>query len=100
MATKPMNGTAPATARAVEWYARSELAGPWRIAACEVHGRTLAAHRFERAGAVVRGAGQTPRAAAECSVCERPELLREVERCTCEYDAARCPEHQNLGCGC
>ena len=75
------------------WFARAELAGPWRIPACREHGRMLQAHRFATAD---RPPG---RDAARCAVCERPELLREVERCTCEYDSARCPEHQNLGCG-
>ena len=75
------------------WYARAELAGPWRIPACRAHGRMLEAHRFSPADP------PPGRDAARCAVCERPELLREVERCTCEYDSARCPEHQNLGCG-
>ena len=94
-----MQGTTMA-ASGVAWYARRERAGPWRIAACGEHGRALEAHRFERAGTIAPGPGGAPRAAVACSVCDRPDLLGEVERCTCEHDTARCPEHQNLGCGC
>ena len=78
---------------AVAWYARAELPGPWRMAVCREHASVLEAHRF---------ASFTPpsgRLAVSCAVCDRPELLAEIERCTCEHDAARCPSHQNVGCG-
>jgi hypothetical protein len=84
---------------AAAWYARPELAGPWRISACAEHGRMLERHRFEKVGAVVDFPGRTSRPAESCAVCHQPGLLREVERCTCEHDSARCPEHQNVGCG-
>ena len=78
------------------WYARAEPAGPWRVSACPEHGRELERHRFRLLGATAEFPGGT---AGPCAVCRRPALLAEVERCTCEFDSARCPEHQNLGCG-
>ena len=84
---------------AVAWYAREELPGPWRIAACAEHGRDLERHRFAYAGARVDDAGGGSREAGSCTVCRRPETLAEVARCTCEHDTARCPAHQNIGCG-
>lgn len=81
------------------WYARAEVAGQWRIPACERHGEELQRHRFTRVGAQVDTPGQTARRAERCEVCRKPELLEEVERCTCETDTARCPAHQNIGCG-
>ncbi len=80
------------------WYARSELAGPWRISACAEHGRELERHRFEPVGVTVTGPAG-PRVARSCAVCGEPGLLDEVERCTCEHDTAHCPVHQNVGCG-
>lgn len=79
---------------ALRWYARQEVAGPWRVALCEEHAAALRPHRFERI--------ETPegRVARGCAVCENDDLLRVVENCTCETDAARCPEHSNLGCSC
>lgn len=85
--------------RGVAWYARPEVAGTWRIAACAEHGRELERHRFAFGGARVAGLVGAPREARSCAVCERPETLAEVERCTCEVDSARCPVHQNIGCG-
>lgn len=81
----------------LSWYARPELPGPWRMRACPEHGRVLERHRFERAGAA--GRGERAGGAEACALCGHPELLREVEICTCEYDSARCPAHQNIGCG-
>jgi len=89
----------PADEGAAAWYARPELAGPWRISACAEHGRELERHRFACVGAVVDSPGRPARRAESCAVCRQPELLREVERCTCEHDSSRCPAHQNLGCG-
>lgn len=83
----------------IAWYARRELAGPWRIAACAEHGQELERHRFANVGTRVEGAGGHSREAVLCAVCQRPETLGEVARCTCEFDSARCPEHQNIGCG-
>lgn len=81
------------------WYARAEPAGPWRISACLRHGRELERHRFRWLGATAEFPGPSVRSAGRCAICSRPALLAEVERCTCEFDSARCPEHQNLGCG-
>jgi hypothetical protein len=83
----------------VAWYARPELPGPWRMRACREHGPALERHRFERVDAAGAGAGDPARDAGECALCGHPEFLREVELCTCEYDSARCPAHQNVGCG-
>ena len=82
-----------------QWYVRQEPAGPWRIAACEPHGAALQAHRFVPAGAAVELSGGRLREATECYLCRTPELLHEVEGCSCETDSARCPVHQNIGCG-
>lgn len=88
-----MRGARPGAG--VSWYARPELPGPWRMRACPEHGRALERHRFRR----IPGAGGAARGAGECALCGHPELLREVELCTCELDSARCPAHQNVGCG-
>lgn len=78
----------------LQWVARPELGGPWRIAVCEAHGRALQEHRF-------RGiAAPGDRQATACAVCADADLLRVVESCTCETDTGRCPEHSNLGCSC
>ena len=84
----------------IGWYARRELAGPWRISACRWHGRELERHRFRYLGeSLEKEHGQMSRLAEHCAICRRPELAGEVERCTCEEDSARCPEHHNRGCG-
>lgn len=82
-----------------QWYVRQEPAGPWRIAACPEHGAALERHRFQQAGARVELGGGRLREAPACYLCQNPELMDEVERCTCEVDAGRCPAHQNIGCG-
>ena len=84
----------PNIASPLTWYARTEVAGPWRLALCEAHAAVLAPFRFEGIDA------PAGREARDCAVCDRPDLLRVVENCTCETDAGRCPEHQNLGCSC
>lgn len=78
----------------MRWYSRPELAGPWRVALCEDHGRALEVHRFRRIAA------PGDRQASGCAVCLDADLLRTVENCTCETDTGRCPEHSNLGCSC
>ena len=83
----------------VAWYARPEAAGTWRIPACEPHGGELLRHRFARVGREVQSRAAAIRTAESCEICRKPELLEEVERCTCETDTARCPAHQNVGCG-
>jgi hypothetical protein len=85
----------PDDGRDLAWYARPELPGPWRIRACREHGRALERHRFRRLDAAAPARG----GAGECALCGHPQLLREVELCTCEHDSARCPAHQNVGCG-
>jgi hypothetical protein len=85
--------------RDVAWYARAEVAGAWRISACAPHGGELRRHRFTHIGAQVDTPGRPARRAEQCEVCRKPELLDEVKRCTCETDTARCPAHQNVGCG-
>jgi len=89
----------PEDDRALAWYARPEQPGPWRMRACPEHGRVLERHRFRRLGAAEPAPGDPGRGAGECALCGHPELLREVELCTCEHDSARCPAHQNVGCG-
>lgn len=90
---------AAGTERKVAWYARTEVAGAWRISACEAHGGELQRNRFTPVGELVDTPGRKARRAERCEVCAKPELLHEVERCTCETDTARCPAHQNVGCG-
>lgn len=82
-----------------EWYARPELAGPWILPACAEHGRSLERHRFRRQGPTLDRPGLGIRTAERCDICRDPSLLEEVERCECEHDPARCPVHQNVGCG-
>lgn len=79
---------------ALRWYARPEVAGPWRLALCDAHAAALESYRFLPIDA------PEGRELRSCAVCERPDLLRVVENCTCESDAGRCPEHSNLGCSC
>lgn len=83
----------------IAWYARYELASPWRISACPDHGANLGRHHFTKIGARAEFPGGAVRTADFCAICRQPEILSEVERCTCETDSARCPAHQNLGCG-
>lgn len=76
------------------WYSRPELPGPWVVAACPEHGRFLEAHRFMR--------GEAPanrKLPDRCALCDRPEMIEEIEACTCERDTAGCPAHRIIGCG-
>ena len=83
----------------VVWYARSEAPGRWTIPACPAHGAILEQHRFGRLGRALERPGIGTRIAERCEVCGKPELMDEIERCTCESEPWRCPAHQNLGCG-
>ena len=97
-----MEGAPPiggSVAGEIAWYARAEPAGAWRIAACAEHGRALEGHRFAHAGRWAHGPGSLTREARDCYLCREPQLLDEVARCACEHDSARCPVHQNVGCG-
>jgi len=90
----------PAEAREeFAWYARSEASGTWTIPACPAHGSTLEVHRFARMGRGLERPGIGTRIAERCELCRKPELMDEIERCTCESEPWRCPAHQNLGCG-
>lgn len=94
-----MTHSPPLSPEPLAWYVRDELAGAWRIAACPEHGRALERHRFRKVGPEVELPGGRVRRAGSCEPCRRVETLEEVDRCTCENDPARCPVHQNIGCG-
>lgn len=85
--------TEPST---LQWYSRPEPDGPWRIAACAEHGARLQRFRFEAIGTVLQEPGQEPLVVKFCAVCERPETIEEIERCTCEAGADQCPVHSEL----
>jgi hypothetical protein len=95
MQREPIGSSEPVIQDAVSWYARAEIPGPWRIQACREHGVLLERNHFER----LTSHDPLARGADSCAICRDPALLQEVDRCTCEYDPARCPAHQNIGCG-
>lgn len=79
---------------ALQWYARQQESEPWHIAACREHGRELRRYHFRPVGTRLVYVGQPPLEVEFCAVCLNPEILRDVERCTCETAPSRCPLHR------